>query len=239
MIVVAWDAIRAGLATQQTQYRGALVHAPSLSARTCPHALVVHTRPRAHPSTCTPAHHTHTTHQHHHTKHAIMQTHQHQLAHTHTIKPALAHVPTHAHTVTPTATAKEDVHAGPRLVHGVGLQASLHAVRRFRRRPSRGATDCERSAARRLVVASRTARGRMRTTIDPNNNNNNNCGVARAPKAESPVVVVGRRRRVTRPAWWRPRVAATVGSSCKRDNTQKPSLSSAWRRQGKVLPRVD
>ena len=83
MIVVAWDAIRAGLATQQTQYRGALVHAPSLSARTCPHALVVHTRPRAHPSTCTPAHHTHTTHQHHHTKHAIMQTHQHQLAHTH------------------------------------------------------------------------------------------------------------------------------------------------------------
>ena len=83
MIVVAWDAIRAGLATQQTQYRGALVHAPSLSARTFPHALVVHTRPRAHPSTCTPAHHTHTTHQHHHTKHAIMQTHQHQLAHTH------------------------------------------------------------------------------------------------------------------------------------------------------------
>jgi hypothetical protein len=34
-------------------------------------------------------------------------------------------------------------------------------------------------------------------------------------------------------------VAATVGSSCKRDNTQKPSLSSAWRSQGKVLPWVD
>ena len=233
--------MRLGRAWQPNK-RNTVAHLSTRQA--CPRALV-HTH-----SSCTPAHaHTHprarlpttpTQHTNTITQNTPSCKHTNTSLHTHTIKPALAHVPTHAHTVTPTATlAKEDVHAGPRLVHGVGLQASLHAVRRFRRRPSRGATDCERSAARRLVVASRTARGRLRTTIDPNNNNNNNCGVARAPKAESPVVVVGRRRRVTRPAWWRPRVAATVGSSCKRDNTQKPSLSSAWRSQGKVLPWVD